>query len=632
MVLSESALGTVEGAAREADNGCAGYFLSSGTPEAAHQWMSAAERPVILRSARSALGVGRSKEAISAVESEGVQVCMLGEPRWRDASVERTAQELGQAAALLAAWQRHGERVVDHLGGAFGLALVDTRQGVVVLATDRFGVYPMAWSVVDDGIVFGATAGLVRSHPSVQSDIDPQAIFDYLYFDAIPAPLTIYRGVRRLRAGERLVWRDGRSTVARYWEPTFADAGAKVDGDALGAQLRESLGAAVVTAREGAQAPACFLSGGLDSSSVTGLAARGLPSDAPRTRAYTMGFSAAGFDEMEYARMAASHFDVDLRERYISPDEVAEAMPVVAAWYDEPFGNSSAVPAYVCAKTAASEGVTRLIAGDGGDELFAGNSRYVRQQLFGYYDRLPSVAQGALQRLLLLGKTGDSSPLNKVPGLAKLVSYVAQARPGMPARYDSYNFVLRYGPQNILTPAWLEQIDTEHPLRLQGGTWGAAPTEDLLQRMLYLDWQFTLADNDLRKVGGMCAAAGVQVRYPMLDDRVLDLSLQVPPNQLIRRHRLRHFYKEAMDGFLPREIINKPKHGFGLPFGIWLKESAKLRDVVYPALEQARARGIIRPEFIDEMVSAHRDGHAYYFGGMLWIIVMLELWLQHHQR
>ncbi|MEM9386305.1 MAG: asparagine synthase-related protein [Pseudomonadota bacterium] len=542
----------------------------------------------------------------------------------------QTAREQGQAAALLDGWRDYGERVVDQLGGSFGLAVIDWRQGAVLLATDRFGVYPMAWCEVAEGIVFGASAGLVRSHPSVQSDLDPQAIFDYLYFDAIPAPLTVYKNVYRLRAGERLLWREGKSSIGRYWEPTFARPGSRADDRALAAQLRESLGAAVAVASKGAEQLACFLSGGLDSSSVVGLAARQREGTDAATQAYTMGFSAAGFDEMEYARLAASHFGAELRERYISPDEVAEAMPFVAAWYDEPFGNSSAVPAYVCAKTAASEGVTRMIAGDGGDELFAGNSRYVRQQLFGYYDRLPRVAQGALQRLLLLGKTGDHSALSKVPGLSKLVSYVAQARPGMPARYDSYNFVLRYGPQNMLSEDWLTQIDTEHPLHLQADTWNAAPTEDLLQRMLYLDWQFTLADNDLRKVGGMCAAAGVQVRYPMLDDDVLELSLQVPPDQLIHRHRLRHFYKEAMNGFLPRDIINKPKHGFGLPFGIWLKESARLRDVVYPALEQARGRGIIRPSFIDEMVRAHRDGHAYYFGGMLWIIVMLELWMQRH--
>ncbi|MEO0973435.1 MAG: asparagine synthase-related protein, partial [Pseudomonadota bacterium] len=489
------------------------------------------------------------------------------------------------------------------------------------------GVFPLVWAQAGEGLVFGASVGAVRAHPAVKAELDPQAIFDYLYFHAVPAPSTAYRGISRLRSAERLLWRKGRAQVDRYWQPEFTAAGQRVDERGLGEALRTQLGAAVADAADGGERVACFLSGGLDSSSVTGLAASRLAQ--AKGRAYTMGFAAEGFDEMEYARLAARHFSVELRERYISPDEVAEAMPVVAAWYDEPFGNSSAVPAYVCAKTAAEEGVTRMLAGDGGDELFAGNARYVRQQLFHYYDRLPSPAKTLLQRALLMGDD-SASPLAKVPGLSKLVSYVAQARPGMPARYDSYNFVLRYGADRLLSDEWLAQVRVDHPLALQEETWSSAPTDDLLQQMLFLDWQFTLADNDLRKVGGMCAAAGVQVSYPMLDDRVLDVSLAVPPELMIKRHRLRHFFKSSMDDFLPKEIINKPKHGFGLPFGIWLKESAKLREVVYDALDRARARGIVRPAFIDDMVREHREGHAYYFGGMLWIIVMLELWLDSH--
>jgi asparagine synthase (glutamine-hydrolysing) len=147
--------------------------------------------------------------------------------------------------------------------------------------------------------------------------------------------------------------------------------------------------------------------------------------------------------------------------------------------------------------------------------------------------------------------------------------------------------------------------------------------------MLYFDWKFTLADNDLRKVGRMCELAGVKVSYPMLDDRVLDVSLRVPPEQKVRRFELRHFYKETMKAFLPHEIITKSKHGFGLPFGQWLKATPALQAEVYPAVEALKKRGIVRGDFIDNTLREFQtDPDASYFGPMIWVLAILEHWLQ----
>jgi asparagine synthase (glutamine-hydrolysing) len=561
-----------------------------------------------------------------------VAICVVGTPRWRDAELEarRHAGEL--LVSIGEAWKRWGAALLERLEGAFSLVVIDGAHHRALLASDRFAIHPVVWAVKGSGadatLVFASHVGPVRRHPALgDPPLDPQAVYDYLHFHVVPAPKSIYRGIDKLRAGERLLWQDGDVELARYWEPTFAAPGHRADMAGLQQAVQDALAQSVSRTTEQHADIACFLSGGLDSSSVSGLFAR---ARGERTApAYTMGFEADGFDEMAYARIAARHFRIDLHERYIEPDEVAEAMPLVAAWYDEPFGNSSAVPAFVCAGTAAQDGITHLLAGDGGDELFAGNSRYVRQQLFSYYDRLPGAAQSLLQHLLGLDADGPS-PLRAIPGVSKLVSYVDQARPGMPARYDSYNYLVRYGAEKVLTPELLALVDTAHPLALMEEVWKRAPTENLLQRMLYLDWQFTLADNDLRKVGEMCAAVGVAVSYPMLDDDVLALSLQVPPNELIRGHRLRHFFKEAMTGFLPTEIIHKKKHGFGLPFGDWLNRSATLRELVFPALQRARDRGFVNAAFIEEMTAAHRDGNANYYGGMLWVVVMLELWLSSH--
>jgi asparagine synthase (glutamine-hydrolysing) len=617
---------------REVRPRLAGHLFPAGDPIPGWPgWAPTADG--VVATTGSVLARYPARRPSASAAREGVSVCVAGTPWWSDAALAGESAASGVAAAVLSAWTRYGERLLSHLHGPFAVAIVDSRAGAVMLATDRFAIQPLCWTRVaanGGGLVFATTLGDVAAHPLVDTAVDPQSIYDYLYFHVVPAPRTIFEGLHKLRAGERLLWQGGEADVRRYWEPDFAASQRHTaDARALHGALHDALGTAVSRADgHHPEQVACFLSGGLDSSTVCGALARSRGAG-HGVHAYSMGFDAEGFDETEYARTAARHFGLALHERYVDPDEIADAMMLVANWYDEPFGNSSAVPAYLCARTAAEAGITRMLAGDGGDELFAGNSRYVRQQLFAYYDRLPAALRSLLPGLMLLNREGES-PLGSVPGLGKLTSYVAQARPGMPARYDSYNYLLRYGPERVLTPELLSEVDTANPLALMREVWERAPSEDLLSRMLYLDWQFTLADNDLRKVSEMCAAAGVEVRYPMLDEAVLDVALRVPPNRLISRHRLRHFFKEAMAGFLPGEILHKEKHGFGLPFGIWLARSERLRELVYPTLAAARTRGMVNPAFIDAMVTAQREGNAYYFGGMVWVIVMLELWLQRH--
>ncbi len=563
----------------------------------------------------------------------GRLACLVGRPRWADPSLEAVRRERGAGASLLAAWRARGEGCLQLLQGAFALALVDREARTVLLATDRFATHPLAWARARgaEGIVFGTSVGAVRAHPAVQAPLDPQAVFDYLYFHCIPAPGCAFTGIAKLRAGERLLWRDGSIDIARYWFPPMAPqrlppSRARALEDTLRQAIGEAVARAMVPGSPAQPATACFLSGGLDSSTVAGMAAREADAGS-RQVAYAMGFAASGFDEMGYARIAAEHFGLELRERYVRPEEIGEAMVAVARWYDEPFGNSSAVPTFICASTAAQDGVRRLLAGDGGDELFAGNTRYVRQLLFDHFDRLPAPARAVVPRLLLLDERG-ATPLRRVPLVSKAASYVAQARLGMPARYESWNYLTRYGADSIITPEVLADVDTARPWHLLEALYAESDGHHPLHRMLHLDWQLTLADNDLRKVGGMCAAAGVEVAYPMLDEAVVAVAAEVPANLLISRHRLRHFYKQAFSGFLPQQIISKKKHGFGLPFGVWLKECEPLREVVLPTLEAAKQRGVLRPDFIDEMSRLHREEHANYYGGMLWLIAMLELWLQ----
>ncbi len=359
-----------------------------------------------------------------------------------------------------------------------------------------------------------------------------------------------------------------------------------------------------------------FLSGGIDSSTVAGMLAR----VTQPAHTYSIGFAVPGYDEMDYARTAVRHFQTTPHEYYVTPDDVAELLPQIAAATGEPFGNSSLLPAYCCARFAREQGISRLLGGDGGDELFAGNERYATQGIFELFGRLPS----ALQSLI----AAAAKPLAHVPLARKAHSYVKQAQVPLPDRMDSYAFLVRHEPIEVFSPDFLNQVSTLEPLELKQAMFFAPDDASTLNRMLYLDWHFTLHDNDLVKVNTACRLAGVEVAYPLLDDEVVALSCRIPSAEKLRGTTLRWFYKDAVRGFLPEAIINKKKHGFGLPFGVWTRSDSRLLAITDDALESLKQRGWFQPAFLDQARQLHREGHAAYYGELVWILTMLELWLR----
>jgi len=329
---------------------------------------------------------------------------------------------------------------------------------------------------------------------------------------------------------------------------------------------------------------------------------------------------------MEYARIAARHFRTDHHEYYVTPADVVAAAPLVAQAYDQPFGNASAVPTYYCARMAQADGITRLLGGDGGDELFGGNERYAKQFQFSLYDRVPSPLRSWAIEPMLLGMPG----LQRVPLLRKARSYVEQAKIPMPRRYESYNLLERLGTANVFDARFLEGVDLDQPRALQQAAYDGTRAQSLINRMLALDMRFTLADNDLPKVTRMCDVAGVDVAFPLLHDDVVAFAGALAPSLKLRGTTLRYFFKEALRGFLPDEIIRKKKHGFGLPIGVWLQSHAPLRDLAGDALGTLRKRRIVREEMLDSLLTTRLSSHAGYYGTLVWILMMLELWFQHH--
>lgn len=551
---------------------------------------------------------------------DNLLIAILGRPRWHSPDLQGLQEQQGPLVAIATAYAKDGPGLLNLLQGDFCLAIYDEQSRKGMLAVDRFGRWPLFWARQNDSLIFGSSADNVRAHPQLDAPISNQGIYHYLFFHMIPAPASIYSQIEKLPAGHFLSFEQEGFDIQCYWQPPFSEQPLQNETE-MAERLLDTLSEAVK--QEARPNCGAFLSGGLDSSTVAGMLARAQPDEADT---YSIGFDAEGYDEMGYARIAAQHFGNRPHEYYVTPDDVVEALPLIAAAYDEPFGNSSALPAYFCARMAAEDGKQLLLAGDGGDELFAGNARYAKQAMFEHYEHLPGWLRSKLVEPLLGLLPGQ------LPLISKARSYIAQANTPLPDRLQSYNFICRLGQEGMFNPDFLASVDTELPLRFDRELYQRPETASTLNRMLYLDWQHTLADNDLRKVNRMCHLAGIEVAYPMLNDDLVSLSCRIPSTLKMKGNHLRHFYKQALKDFLPQEIINKRKQGFGLPFGVWMAEHPGLQELAADSLSKLRQRSILKLSFLDEVLRLHREGHAAYYGELVWILVMLELWLDSHDH
>ncbi len=571
----------------------------------------------ILAGANSALAIAASSDSTHLYQKEGLLVALWGQAGFREPRLTQLAQAEGVAKTLADNWRERGEKVFESLTGAFSLCILHEDRNEAILAVDRMGIHPLSFQISGGGVVFGSSGDAIILHPQIKAEIAPQSLYNYVYFHMVPGPGTIYQGQQRLLPGEYLIYRKGNVETHKYWEMRFVEDEKRpfqeLQQDFLGL-LRSSVREAI-----GGQEVGAFLSGGTDSSTIAGIL--GEVSGQP-AQTYSIGFDASGYDEMEYARIAARHFSTRHHEYYVTPDDIVSAIPEVAAIFDQPFGNASAIPAFYCARMAKADGLSRMLGGDGGDELFGGNVRYAKQHLFSLYEQMPAMVRKGMIEPLVFGIPGG----NALPLVRKARSYIEQASIAMPARTETYNLLDRYGHGEVFTPEFLATVNATHPAILLDQIYHQADAKSLINRMLAFDRKFTLADNDLPKVAKACELAGMDVAFPLISDEITAFSLRLEPQLKLNGTKLRYFFKEALRGFLPEEIIAKQKHGFGLPFGVWLQHHKPLQTLASDSLSDLKSRNIIRADFIDKLLRQHLGEHAGYHGTMVWVLMMLEQW------
>lgn len=520
------------------------------------------------------------------------------------------------AEQILKAYTQAGsiDALYAKLSGQFWIFIKPISSPATVFG-DHIGMEPCYYFHSDSQLIVSSSLKSIKHRSEMKLTLSKQAVYNYIYFHCIPSPTTIYENVYKLESGKSVSFLGKTKTSSLLYCPDFAE------------QLNDSNDAHQECLNTIEQAVSChakgevgaFLSGGLDSSTVAGMLAK---TQNGRAKTFSIGFEVRGYDETEYALITAKHFNTDHQVLYLKPEEAAAEFVNIAQYFDEPFGNSSAMAAFYCAKFAKQHGVDVLLAGDGGDELFAGNERYAKQKVFEKYYCLPSWL-GSIINIIF-----NNHFTRAIPGLKKVASYLTQARVKLPMRLQNYNFLTQLGVENIFHSDMLSDVDLNMPEQQLKQRYGECKSSHPVDAMLYLDWKFTLADNDLIKVGKMCELAGVEVRYPLLDKQIVDFSCSIPADIKLPGSALRDFYKKSCKGFLADETLNKTKHGFGLPFGAWMKENKTLKDLTTKTLNQFKQRNIVKNSLIEQALNAHNSIHTSYYGELIWIMVVLELWLQ----
>ncbi len=505
-------------------------------------------------------------------------------------------------------YEDKGNEFLQDLLGMFAIALWNRRDRTLLLARDRLGIKPLYYTHRNGQLIFGSELKSIEAVCDVSGDISPEAVTLYMNYGYVPAPLTIYQGVYKLPPGHLLTTSAHNVTIERYWDIDY-DHTAGDDEDALADELHDLLLDAVRQRLVSDVPIGAFLSGGIDSSLVVALMCQ----CASEVRTFSIGFEERAYDESSYARAVATRLGTRHEEFIVRPDIGAMLEPIVLQ-FDEPFADASAIPTYFLSRLTRQH-VTVALSGDGGDELFAGYHRYRdyfrKRPLY----RLPRFLRrstfGLLGRLLPGGVKGKR--FCKTLELEPLEDYV----------------VGNYGvePGCLLAPEVREAVPEGYLLAFaKPYTDREVPTE--LDALCHHDLKLYLPDDILTKVDRMSMAVSLEVRVPILDHRVVEFAAHLPDSLRLRGKQGKYLLRRVLERYLPGELFERPKQGFGIPLGQWFRQ--ELREQVHDLTSaQALSRGgVLDPKATEVVLQRHLSGQRDY-SGLLWRILTLQIWLQH---
>jgi len=509
---------------------------------------------------------------------------------------------------VLHLWEEVGEGCLERLRGMFALAIWDSRSRSLFLARDRVGKKPLYYRrMAGGGLLFASEIKAILQHPEVPRVPDRAAIDQFMVLGHVPSGMSAFKGVERLQPAHWLLWRDGWVEGGRYWELDYTRKLAASPGE-LHEEITRLLRRAVSIRLESEVPLGAFLSGGVDSSAVVAFAAEALTQP---LKTFSIGFETAAFDESAYARLVAARFGTDHHELVVK-EASPELIDDIVWHYDQPFGDSSAIPTFQLAQLTSPH-VTVVLNGDGGDESFAGYRRYELAGFAGYFAlpaplrELVGAAAGPLAQALRRGRR--VAPLLGCDGLHAYFMLLTHLAPG--------------DRRALYPPELLERLrgSSYPPLRVME----SHGHRSLLDAYQEADVNSYLPDDLLIKMDVATMAHSLEARSPLLDQELMEFLASVPASEKMPGGSPKALFKSVLRGFLPAQVLDRRKMGFGVPLGQWLRTSLKDQLVDILLGTTARQRGYFRPTRVEAMVRTHLAGDNLY-QHQLWDMLMLELW------
>jgi asparagine synthase (glutamine-hydrolysing) len=517
---------------------------------------------------------------------------------------------------IVHAYEEYGRDCLDRLRGMFAFAIWDARRRSLFLARDRVGKKPLFYYVGRDRFLFGSEIKAILTDRSVPVEPDPVALDHYLAFQYIPAPLTAFRGIRKLPAAHWLELRDGRVEIGRYWKLRYTPKRKLALQDAI-AELQWRIAEAVRLRLVSDVPLGAFLSGGIDSSAVVAYMAQAMGSP---VRTFVVGFEDAAFDERPFARLVAERYGTDHTELVIKAP-VVDILPRLIWHYDEPFGDSSAVPSYAIAEITRQH-VTVVLNGDGGDENFAGYDRYVVNARAHRGDMVPLGIRRQVAAALRYLPAGwrRHQPLLKITTVAEAMAQIPERRYA--------RWIAHFAPderQSLYTKAFRAEVVRSDPEALFVEAFKQSDAEDWTDATLDADVNLYLADDLLVKMDRATMAHSLEARSPFLDHVFMEFVASLSPTFKLSGGHKKRILKAALRGVLPDPILDRPKMGFSAPIALWFCK--ELREMAHDILLSSRAlqRGYFEPKIIARLLAEHCAGQEDHSED-LWDLLVLELW------
>jgi asparagine synthase (glutamine-hydrolysing) len=538
------------------------------------------------------------------------------------AALGHTFRTRSDTEVIVHAWEEWGEACLDRFNGMFAFALWDTRREALFLARDRLGEKPLYYSVLRDGrLLFASELKSLLLSPDIDRRLDPQAIEEFFAYGYIPEPRSVYVGVRKLAPGHSLLARRGEPMPEPhcYWDLRFVDGiparGEEVKEELI-ARLRES-----VRMRMIADVPlGAFLSGGVDSSGVVAMMA-GLKAEPVST--FSIAFGAKGWDESAHAAEIAERYRTDHHVRDVDPNSF-DLLDRLATIYDEPFGDSSAIPTFrVCAM--ARENVTVALSGDGGDEVFAGYRRY-RWHCF--EERVRSVVPASLRRPLF-GMFGALYPkLDWAPRPLRAKATLQElARDTIEAYFSSVSICGSELRQRLFSPAFRRELQGYDAAEVLRSHMSRCGSEDPLSQVQYADFKTYLPGDILTKVDRASMASSLELRVPLLDHTLVEWAARLPSDLKLNGREGKYVFKAALGPYVSRQVLYRPKQGFAVPLATWFRGPLRrrLRDTLSgPVL---RDSGLFDMPTVAVLLDQHQSGERDH-SAALWTLSMMEAFLR----